>query len=82
MQASYDFSGAHRGAVARTQGKTRIAIWVDDSVLAAFRQRAASQGTGCQTLINNALKLLADEKSAPVTVSDLRRVLHEELHAA
>ena len=82
MQASYDFSGARRGAVARTQGKTRITIWVDDSVLATFRQRAASQGTGYQTLINNALKSLADEKSAPVTVSDLRRVLREELHAA
>jgi uncharacterized protein (DUF4415 family) len=82
MKASYDFSGAQRGAVAGTQGKTRITIWIDDSVLASFRERAAGEGKGYQTLINEALKAAADEKAAPLTLSALRRVLREELHAA
>ncbi|MCL2872440.1 MAG: BrnA antitoxin family protein [Betaproteobacteria bacterium] len=80
MKTSYDFSGAKRGAVVEASGKTRITIWLDDDVLASFRTRAAKEGKGYQTLINEALKAAADEKSAPVTLSSLRRVLREELH--
>jgi len=82
MKTSYDFSGAKRGTVAETGGKTRITIWLDDDVLASFRARAAKDGKGYQTLINEALKAAADEKSAPVTLSSLRRVIREELHTA
>ena len=82
MRASYNFSGAKRGAVAETRGKTRITIWIDDEVLSSFRERAGAAGKGYQTLINDTLKAAIDEKAAPVTLSALRRVLREELHAA
>jgi uncharacterized protein (DUF4415 family) len=82
MKASYDFSGARRGAVAQASGKARITIWIDESVLASFRERAAKEGRGYQTLINDALKTAAGEKSARVTLSSLRRVIREELHPA
>ncbi|MDR1229025.1 MAG: BrnA antitoxin family protein [Azoarcus sp.] len=83
MKAGYDFSGAKRGAVAETKGKTRITIWIDDAVLVAFRERAGAAGKGYQTLMNDALKAAIDEeKAALVTLSALRRVLREELHPA
>jgi uncharacterized protein (DUF4415 family) len=82
MKSNYDFSGAKRGAVAETKGKTRITIWIDDEVLSAFRERAGAAGKGYQTMINEALKAAVDEKSALITESALRRVLREELHAA
>ncbi|MDR2787123.1 MAG: BrnA antitoxin family protein [Candidatus Accumulibacter sp.] len=82
MKSNYDFSSAKRGAVAETKGKTRITIWIDDEVLATFRERAGAAGKGYQTLINEALKAAVDEKSAPVTESALRRVLREELRVA
>jgi uncharacterized protein (DUF4415 family) len=81
MKTSYDFSGAARGAVAGARGKTRITIWIDDGVLEAFRARAGAEGKGYQTLMNDALRAAADEKAAPVTLSELRRVLREELQA-
>jgi uncharacterized protein (DUF4415 family) len=82
MKANYDFSGAKRGAVAETKGKTRITIWIDDEILSSFRERAGTAGKGYQTLINDALKAAVDEKAAPVTLSAWRRVLREELRAA
>ncbi|MDR0481458.1 MAG: BrnA antitoxin family protein [Gallionellaceae bacterium] len=81
MKASYDFSGAKHGAVVEGRGKTRITIWVDDDVLEVFRERAAAEGKGYQTLINDALKAATNEDSAPVTLSTLRQVLREELQA-
>ncbi|MGY4534886.1 hypothetical protein ACVW0Y_004036 [Pseudomonas sp. TE3786] len=56
MKDLYDFSDAKRGAVAPSKGKTRITIMLDDAVLDAARQRAESEGTGYQTLINRLLK--------------------------
>lgn len=82
MKESYDFTGAKRGAVVETTGKTRITIYLDDDVLAAFRARAAQEGRGYQTLINDALRAALDPDTAPVTVETLRRVLREELGAA
>ena len=81
MKANYDFSSAKRGAVAEGSGKTRITIWVDDDVLEVFRERAAAEGKGYQTLINDALKAATDEDSAPVTISALRQALREALRA-
>ena len=56
MRAEYDFSNAKRGAVIEPAGKTRITIFIDDDILAAFRARAEQEGKGYQTLINAALR--------------------------
>ena len=82
MKANYDMSKAKRGAVAAPQGKTRITIYLDDQVVEGFKQRAEAMGKGYQTLINEALGAALLAGNAPVTVSTLRQVLREELHAA
>ena len=40
MRAEYDFSKGRRGAVIPQKGKSRISIFIDNSVLAEFRARA------------------------------------------
>jgi uncharacterized protein (DUF4415 family) len=82
MQDEYDFSQAKRGAVAETTGKTRITIMLDDDVLAEFRRRAAEDGKGYQTAINEALRRVISSADAPLTEDQLRRILREELHVA
>ena len=82
MKAEYDFSKAKRGAVIEPAGKTRITIYIDDEVLAAFRARAEAEGRGYQTLINEVLKISVQADDAPLTLDTLRKVLREELHAA
>lgn len=82
MKAEYDFSKAKRGAVIEPAGKTRITIYIDDEVLAAFRARAEAEGRGYQTLINEALKISVQAGDAPLTLDTLRKILREELHAA
>ena len=82
MQDEYDFSSGKRGAVADTSGKTRMTLFLDDDVVAAFRERAAASGTGCQTLINEALRASLAPDAAPLTVATLRQILHEMLPAA
>jgi uncharacterized protein (DUF4415 family) len=87
MRKEYDFSKARRAKdiphlsklQAESKGKTRITIMLDNDLLAAFRSRALSEGTGYQTLINSALRRLAG--SVPVDEETLRRVLREELKA-
>lgn len=81
MRAEYDFSNAKRGAVIEPAGKTRITIFIDDDILAAFRTRAEQEGKGYQTLINAALRAALQPEAAPVTVATLRRVLREEWRA-
>jgi hypothetical protein len=63
-------------------GKTRITIFLDDDILTAFRERAALNGKGYQTLINEALRISLSPDSAPLTAEVLRKILHEELRAA
>lgn len=82
MKAEYDFSKAKRGAVIPPTGKTRITIFLDDDILAAFRERADVQGKSYQTLINETLRATIQPGQAPLTVEELRKVLREELHAA
>lgn len=82
MKTNYDMSSAKRGAVITPQGKTRITIYLDDKVIAGFKQRGEAVGKGYQTLINEALASALAESDAPVTVSNLRQILREELHAA
>ncbi|NEO60020.1 MAG: BrnA antitoxin family protein [Moorea sp. SIO4G2] len=80
MRKEYDFSKGKRGAVIPSKGKTRITIYLDDEILANFREQAETAGIGYQTLINEALKkhiLLPNEQ--PLTQGDLRRILREEL---
>lgn len=82
MKANYDMKKAKRGAVLSPSGKTRITIYIDDAILAAFRRRAEKEGKGYQTLINEALGASLAQNSAPVTIGTLRKVLREELNAA
>lgn len=82
MKANYDMTKAKRGAVVAPKGKTRITIYLDDEVIAGFKQRGEALGKGYQTLINETLSAALLAGNAPVTVSTLRQVLREELHAA
>jgi hypothetical protein len=79
MKNQYNFSNGKRGAIIPRKGKTRITIYLDDSILDEFRSRAEQAGTGYQTLINEALnEYLSRNSEKPVTESTLRRVLQEE----
>ena len=80
MKDNYDFTQGTRGAVLDATGKSRITIFLDDDILAAFRDRAEGSGKGYQTLINEALR--ASLASEPLTVETLRKILHEELRVA
>jgi len=87
MRKQYDLSKARRARsvphLARLQaeakGKTRITIMLDNDLLMTFRARAESEGTGYQTLINQALRRAAG--TVTVDEATLRRVIREELQA-
>lgn len=87
MRKQYDFSKAKRAKnvphLARSQaeakGKTRITIMLDNDLLMAFRAKAEVEGTGYQTLINQALRRAT--VTTPVDEATLRRVIREELKA-
>ncbi|MDH5255765.1 MAG: BrnA antitoxin family protein [Gammaproteobacteria bacterium] len=79
MKAEYDFSRGKRGAVIPQRGKTRISIFIDNSVLDAFRARAEKSGSGYQTLMNEALRKYLSEADQPVTAKVLRQILREEI---
>ncbi|MCL2591117.1 MAG: BrnA antitoxin family protein [Betaproteobacteria bacterium] len=80
MKDSYDFSNTKRGSVIDPEGKTRVTVWVDDDVLAAFRTRAIQEGKGYQALMNDALRLCSYDSAAPITMESLRRMLRETIH--
>jgi uncharacterized protein (DUF4415 family) len=82
MKMEYDMTKAKRGSVISARGKTRITIYLDDAVLAKFREQAESQGRGYQTLINEVLLQASMQNTTPVTEESLRKILREELHAA
>lgn len=86
MRNEYDFSQGKRGAVIPSPGKTRITIMLDDDILAFFRAKAKTSGTGYQTLINAELRAAVargeGKDAEPLTVEKLRQILREELHAA
>lgn len=54
METEYDFSQGKRGAIDPIlPGKTRLTIWLDDEVLAGFRQQIhVADGGNYQSLIN------------------------------
>ena len=79
MRAEYDFSKGRRGAVIPQKGKTRISIFIDNTVLDEFRARAEKAGTGYQTMMNEALRQYLAEADRPVTETVLRHVLRQEM---
>ena len=82
MRAEYDFSKGKRGALIPAKGKTRITIYIDDSVLDEFRARAERKGVGYQTMMNEALKAFLVKNEPPVTAAVLRQIIREELPGA
>lgn len=90
MKAEYDFSKAKRAKDvphlvalqdASASGKTRVTIFLDNSVIEEFRHRAEAEGKGYQTLINDALKMAVSNQKT-INEDVLRRILREELKAA
>lgn len=82
MRKEYDFSGAKRAndvphlakLQARAQpNKTRVTMWVDEDVIAAFRERAAKGGSGYQTEMNRALRDAAT--GTPLTTENLSAIV-------
>ena len=82
MRKEYDFAGAKRAKdvphlaklQARAQpNKTRVTMWVDEDVIAAFRERAAKGGSGYQTEMNRALRDAAT--GTPLTAENLDAIV-------
>jgi len=82
MRKEYDFSKGTRGPVAKNSGKTRITIYLDDDVIAAFREKGDKLGRGYQTLINDALREALSKRDEGIDAKTLRRILREELKKA
>ena len=80
MKRQYDFKDGRRGAVLRApSGKTRITIRIDDDTLEWFRRQVQKAGGGSyQTLINDALRSVAEAADGGLE-DTLRRVFREEL---
>ncbi|HEY4690666.1 MAG: CopG family transcriptional regulator [Betaproteobacteria bacterium RIFCSPLOWO2_12_FULL_65_110] len=81
MKKVYDFSKAKRGAVIPTTGKTRITIYMDDTIVSRFKAQSEKTGKGYQTLINEALKAYLGLAEQPVTQDLVRKIVREELAA-
>ena len=81
MKKGYDFSKAKRGAVIPTTGKTRITIYMDDTIVSRFKAQSEKTGKGYQTLINEALKAYLGLAEQPVTQDLVRKIVREELAA-
>jgi hypothetical protein len=79
MRAEYDFAKGKRGPVIPQKGKTRISIFIDNTVLDGFRARAEKAGTGYQTMMNDALRKYLSETDQPVTERALRQILRQEI---
>ena len=81
MKDEYDFSNAKRGAVVPQTGKTRITMYLDDTILEEFRNRADAAGKGYQTMINDALREYLSKDSGNLE-DTLRKVIREEMGRA
>lgn len=73
MRAEYDLSGGKRQALTGFKGRTRISIFVDNAVLEAFRSRAEAEGTGYQTMMNDALKQYLLDDARPLIERPIAR---------
>lgn len=81
MKKVYDFSKGKRGAVIPTTGKTRITIYMDDTIVSRFKAQSEKTGQGYQTLINEALKAYLGLVEQPITQDLVRKIVREELAA-
>ncbi|TAM74375.1 CopG family transcriptional regulator [bacterium] len=82
-EGTYDFSAGKRGAVLPHKGKVRITIWVDESVIARFREESERTGQGYQTRINAALREAAFGNPLMDAVKEsVREVVRSEIKAA
>ena len=79
MRKEYDFSKAKRGPVVVPRGKTRITIYLDDAILRKFKAESERTGKGYQTLINEALGAHLASEEGPLTATQVREILREEL---
>jgi uncharacterized protein (DUF4415 family) len=79
MKRRVDFSAGRRGAVASHRGKTRITIYLDDRIIERFRELSERTGKGYQTLINDALSSELKDAGKPLTATEMRKILREEL---
>lgn len=66
----------------KNTGKTRITIYLDDDIIAAFREKGDEFGRGYQTLINDALREALSKTESTVDAKTLRRIIREELKKA
>ena len=82
MKAEYDFSKGRRGQAVPTKGKTRINIYIDDQIVAAFKTESARKGIGYQTLINEVLGQHLGIAEKPMTAEQVRRIVRDELAQA
>jgi uncharacterized protein (DUF4415 family) len=79
MKAEYDFSKGRRGQAVPTKGKTRITIYIDDQIVAAFKAESAQTGIGYQTLMNEALARYLGTAEKPITAEQVRKIVRDEL---
>lgn len=79
MKTEVDFSKAKRGAVIPTAGKTRITMYLDDTIIEQYKVRSEKTGKGYQTLINDALRENLGVEQQALTATVLRKILREEL---
>ena len=82
MKKNYNFSKSKRGPVAKSKGKTRVTMYLDDDVIDAYRAKGEKLGRGYQTLINETLKTTLGKSKPAVDAKTLRRILREELQKA
>ena len=88
MRKTYDFSKAKRAKEiphlarlrAQAKGKTRITMMLDNDLLETYRAKANAEGTGYQTLINQALRQATGRRQ--LDEATLRRIIREELKAS
>ena len=78
MRKEYDFSKARRGSVAKAKGKTRITIFLDDDVIAAYKSKSDEVGRGYQTLMNDDLRESIEKNEVSLDTRTSRRNIRED----
>ena len=81
MKKEYDFSQGKRGAAVSQSGKTRITMYLDDTIVKRFKAQSEKTGKGYQTLINDALNAYLKLKQESLTAEMVRKIVREELSA-
>jgi len=57
-------------------------MYLDDDVIAGFREKGDELGRGYQTLINDALREILSKSDSAVDAKTLRRIIREEFKKA